>query len=302
MFKKTLLLVTLLSLIIAPAAYAQSNISFSKVLVELWPEFDRPNMLAMYSITLAQNVSLPTVVRIRIPAGASVNAVAVCQANTGCFDTEYTQETQTGWNAVVIQATLPDLRVEFYDPSLDTTIVDRRYTYRWPGDYAAGEFKIEVQQPTDATRMQIKPGTFSPLKDEQGLTIYSLDAGALNSGQTLEIEIGYHKETDTLSSSAMSVEPIEPLEEVNSGPYSLTSALPVVLGLVGVALIVGGGLWYWRSGLQPSESRGERRKRRRSAVKVPQAGPGEYIYCVQCGKRATAGDRFCRACGAELRN
>ncbi len=191
--------------------------------------------------------------------------------------------------------------MEFYDPSLDTTVVDRRYTYRWPGDYAAGEFTIEVQQPTGATQMQIKPGTFTPLENSQGLQVYSLDAGALNSGQVLEIEIGYYKETDTLSSSAMSVDPIEPLGEVNSGTYSLTSVLPVILGLVGVALIVGGGLWYWRSGLQPSDSREGRRKRRRSVLKASQDSAGEHVYCVQCGKRASAGDRFCRGCGAELR-
>jgi hypothetical protein len=79
--------------------------------------------------------------------------------------------------------------------------------------------------------------------------------------------------------------------------------LPWILGFLGIALIAGGGWWYWRSGLSKERSpAGAARPRRKpSTSREPAASPEGYVYCHECGKRAGPGDRFCRACGARLR-
>jgi uncharacterized OB-fold protein len=48
-----------------------------------------------------------------------------------------------------------------------------------------------------------------------------------------------------------------------------------------------------------NQHRGSRKRNAQKAGVVPTAE--EYVYCSQCGKRATPGDRFCRTCGSELR-
>jgi hypothetical protein len=306
--RKTALLLCVLAILV-PAMLvlpltvrAQAQISLSSLSIDLWPEFDHPDVLVMYKFTLSPKVSLPAEVQIRIPANASANAVAVCQSDGSCFNTPYETRQEGGWTVLVIQATMPDLQVEYYDPNLQKDGANRHYSYTWPGDYTVDALKVSVQQPAGAQGMQIKPG-MKPTTGNDGLTYYEVNAGSLAAGQTFEIVVDYQKTDDQLTYNNLPVAPSEPLDSTESGRASPTSALPIVLGLVGVLLIVGGGVWYWRSGRQSPGARNDRRVRRRSSassagVEVVEAG---HIYCHQCGKRATGGDRYCRACGAELR-
>lgn len=285
------------------AGHAQDQISLSSLSIDLWPEFDRPDVLVMYNFTLSSKASLPAEVQLHIPANARANAIAVCQADGKCFNTPYETRMEGGTTVLVIQATLPDVRVEYYDPNLQKDGANRHYTYTWSGDYAVDASKVSVQQPAGAQAMQIKPG-MKPTTGSDGLTYYEVDAGSLAAGQTFEIVVDYQKNDEQLTYNNLPVAPSEPLDSTESGRASLTSTLPIVLGLVGVLLIVGGGVWYWRSGRQTPNNRRDRRVRRRSGAASPggaEVAETSHIYCHQCGKRAIAGDRFCRACGTELR-
>jgi hypothetical protein len=296
-----LILPILLALVLALPVRAQSETSFSNISVELWPEFDRPTVLVMYQMTLSPQVSLPAVIKFRIPANAGApNAVAVCQTGSNCYDTQYTQAQEGVWNVLSIQATLPELRVEYYDPGLQKNGASRHYTYTWPGDYAVDSMKVSVQQPAGAENMQLKPDMFKLSTGENGLNYYDLDAGALPAGQTFSIDVDYQKSSDELTQNNLPVAPSDPLNSTESGRASLTSALPIVLGLVGLLLIVGGGVWYWRSGRQRSTPRREHHRRRASGGETAET-KDNVIYCHQCGKRASPGDRFCRDCGTTLR-
>lgn len=303
MLKKLILLTLLLACLIPTGSGAQTQASLVSMTVDLWPEFDKPSMLVMYVFTLSPQVRLPAEIRLRIPASAGVpNAVANCQPDGNCFNAPYDQRPAGEWSELTFQATLPDLRVEFYDAALIKDGAMRHYEYTWPGDYAVENFRINVQQPAGAENMVVKPGTFSVATAGDGFVYHSLDAGAVPAGQTIEIGIDYEKTTDELSSSVMPVQPSQPLGGETSGRASLTSALPFVLGFVGLALILGGGVWYWRSGRQkPRPARSRRVRRKTPSVSVTSGVVEGNVYCHQCGKRAAAGDRFCRTCGTQLR-
>jgi hypothetical protein len=303
MLKKLILLTLLLACLFPTGSSAQTQPSLASMTVDLWPEFDKPSMLVMYAFTLSSQVGLPAEIRLRIPASAGVpNAVANCQPDGNCFNAPYEQRPAGEWSELIFQATLPDLRVEFYDAALIKDGTKRHYEYTWPGDYAVENFKIRVQQPAMAENMLVKPGTFSVAAASDGFIYHSLDAGAVPAGQTIEVVIDYEKTTDELSSSFMPVQPSQPLSGETSGRTSLTSALPFALGFVGLALIIGGGVWYWRSGRQKPQPAHARRTRRKPASASPTSGEAEVnVYCHQCGKRAAAGDRFCRTCGTQLR-
>jgi hypothetical protein len=102
-----------------------------------------------------------------------------------------------------------------------------------------------------------------------------------------------------LSASTLKLQPSAPVTSVTPGQNSLMAALPWALGGLGVALIAGGGAWYYFSGRQNQGS--QPRRRRRATAPVEVEDDGGYIYCHQCGKRASPGDRFCRTCGTKLR-
>jgi hypothetical protein len=282
---------------------AQDGTSFSNLDVALWPEYDRQgSVLVIYKITLPPSVSLPADLTLRIPAAAGEpNAVAIQEADGVLRDVNYQRQVSGEWAAINFTATMPEIQFEYYDPALKKQGAQRNYEYRWPGDYPVDFLTIEVQQPLGASQMQFSPATDSSVTGRDGLVYYTKRVGDLPGGQTFSQQISYEKESDALTAGEQQVQPSAPMSSSPSTLGSLRAALPWVLGVLGVALLVGGAVWYWQSG-KDKES-GKPRRRRRSADSQPQptGGAEGHIYCHQCGKRAAPGDRFCRTCGTKLR-
>jgi hypothetical protein len=307
MHKKILALIILsLSLILAMApagALAQEPLALSAVKVSLWPEFDRPNTLVIYRLTLPPQTTLPVEMSVRIPASTgSLNAVAANHPDGSLLNLTYSLEDDGEWTRVVFQATTPEVQLEYYDNSLVKEGTARRYEYRWPGDYAANSFVIEVQQPVGASDMRISPSLGAGNPGSDGLNYYTSEVGPLSQGQGFTISLAYQKADDSLSQDSVSVAPSAPLVDSASGS-NWSSALPYLLGGLGVLLLGGGAYWYWRSGQQEAPQVRRKRGARRKAAERSEP-PGEasgYVYCHHCGKRAAQGDRFCRACGTQLR-
>ena len=301
--KLSLFLLSLILLFVPVLAQAQQDMTLSSVEVDLWPEFDRPTMLVIYHITLPDQTSLPATMSLRIPAAVGApNAVAVKQPDGALITVPYTQEADGEWSRLVFQATTKDIQVEYYDPGLKISGDQRHYEYTWPGDYAVEAFNLEVQQPTGATEMQIKPGTVTVRQGDDNLNYYRMNVGSLTLGQQFQITVDYKKSTDQLSAGSVPVEASGPLDGPNTGVASMTSLLPWLLGGIGLLLIVGGGVWYWVTGRQKGRPQRELHRRKKPSESQPaDSTEGSNIYCHQCGKRASVGDRFCRTCGTELR-
>lgn len=289
------------------AVKAQQTVEYATAVVELWPEFDKPSMLVIYRLTLSPTISLPAEIRIRIPKSVGEpNAVAASQADGSLVNIPFETQASGDWTQLVFQATTPELQVEYYDPDLIKTGAARHYEFRWPGDAAIGALSIRVQEPVGARQMRISPSMGAGSTAADGLVYYEVDLGALVKGQTFAITLDYQKDNDELSSQSVPIEASGPLNDTTAGRSTMLSVLPWILGAVGVILIAGGGLWYYFSGRQavePGKPRSTRafRRRRKPSVQSPGGAEDENVYCHQCGKRAAVGDRFCRACGTQLR-
>ncbi len=303
-FMVILIAFTLLS---APwqAVHAQDEIRFGTLEVDLWPEYDKPRQtLVIYRIDLSADVQLPASLTVRIPAAAGQpHAVAETQtAGDTLFNLQYTTRQDAQWVYVQFSASMPYVQIEYYDPGMTVNGDQRSITYRWAGDYPVDTLILQVQQPRTASGMQLTPALGQPQTNPQdGLTYYVASFDSVKAGETFELQVSYQKSDDALSVEGIQVVPSDSTQQV-SPAFVWTDILPWVLGALGVLLIIGGGVWYWR-GNQPSEEP-KKRKHKRAAKSNAKVGSGYTegaIYCPQCGKRADKGDRFCRACGAPLR-
>jgi hypothetical protein len=303
-----LVLAIVLFSILPTQVYAQEEVKLSYLEVDLWPEYDSPEMLVIYRITLPPTVSLPVDLTFRIPVSAGEpSAVAgrgiSAEGEAGLFSIPYEHQVDGEWGLVTLTATVPELQLEYYDPGLVKQEAARQYAFQWPGAYEVDALTIQVQQPRDATGMSISPASGNGVPGEDGLIYYNKQVGSLLAGQDFQLAISYQKDSDSLTASSLQIQPSAPMTSMPTTQSSLLAFLPWVLGIFGVVLIVGGGVWYWQSG-KGSESRSKPRRRRKpSAQSQSEAIPAEgHIYCHQCGKRAAKGDRFCRTCGTRLRN
>ncbi|MEW5869801.1 MAG: zinc-ribbon domain-containing protein [Chloroflexota bacterium] len=306
MLKRVVIVLVILAACLPGAVRAQAGVALAAVEIDLWPEFDQPSMLVIYRLTLSPEVRLPVELGVRIPAAAGTpNAVAARQPDGALFNTPYTMQDDGDWTRLVFQATSPDLQIEYYDPTLSVQGETRHFEYRWPGDYAVAAFMVQVQQPVGASQMRFSPSLGVGETGADGMVYYTQQIGTLTQGQVFSISIDYDKTSDELSAGSVPVEASGPIDSGGTSRLTGTALLPWLLGLVGVILIVGGGLWYWQSGRQTAipEARRAGRGQRKSpgGAGGAQSAPNGPVYCHQCGKRAAAGDRFCRACGTQLR-
>lgn len=283
---------------------SQQAVSYSAVVIDLWPEFDRPDMLVIYHLTLSPTVSLPADITLQIPASVGEpSAVAVRQADGALFTVQYQRTVREQWAEISLTATTPDIQLEYYDASLIKDGRSRNFIFHWPADISPDSLLINVQQPIGGTNMQITPALGSGKTGNDGLTYFSGEVSSLIRGDVFELKVTYDKQGDELSMREVQVQPGSALNTNVAGQSRpVQTYLPWILGGLGVAFIVGGVLWYWQSGQrQPSQSK--HRERRKAGVvseAVSSEEPGQ-IYCHQCGKRASEGDRFCRVCGTRLR-
>jgi hypothetical protein len=287
------------ALLLPVTAHAQQGISIARLNVQLWPEYDRPSMLAIYDFSLAEGSALPAQVTIRIPENADLNAVAH-QEEGSLVNVPYdTPVQEDGW--LVIRFTVTDFsvyRVEYYAP-LQKDGDSRSYLFEWAGDYPVEVMAIQVQQPLTGDSLETSPALPDQTEDEAHLIYHEGTFSSVPAGKRFTLSITYHKKDDLLSVSTMPIQPIN--EPQNHQPFSIEKTLPWVLGIVGILLILGGVVYYFFSGKTRTRKPTSRPRHTPRPEKTDDAD-AQAIYCHQCGARAQPGDKFCRVCGTRLRN
>jgi hypothetical protein len=290
-------------LVLPLAASAQAEVRLTSLEVDLWPEYDRPGVLVIYRITLSPAVSLPADLTLRIPAeSGEPNAVAARDAEGGLYNVNFKREVTDGWSRIRFTATMPEIQVEYYDPQLDIQGNNRFFEYHWPGDYAIDTLLIEVQQPLGAEEMRTTPSLGNGVTREDGLIYYSYQVGSIGADQSFDVSLEYQKSSSALTAEGLQVKPSVPVSNITSRQRRLDIVIPWVLGGLGVVLILGGGLWYWRTGTAAAAPKPPRGRRKPVIPQEESATAVEgHVYCHHCGKRAMPNDRFCRTCGTRLR-
>jgi hypothetical protein len=281
---------------------AQSEVSFLSLKVDIWPEYDQPSALVIYHIVLPAELDLPAELKIRIPTAAGEpNAVAVREADGTLLSVAYTRTVNGEWSEIAFVATMPQVQLEYYDPTLVKEGTKRSFNYQWPGDYAVEKLTIQVQQPVGANELKITPSMGNPTTGEDGLVYYSTEAGSLDVGQSFTLDLEYQKTSNTLTAEGLQVQPSVPVGGASSTQRVLMGVLPWLLGGLGLLLIIGAVVWwYWQSGVVKGTKKPQHR-RRRLVITPEEILPEGNVYCHHCGKRALPGDRFCRTCGTKLR-
>ena len=292
--RKWLLILALGVFLIFPSpALAQGGITLDKVEIQLWPEYDRPNMLVIFEFTASKNTALPAQVTFHLPKDANVIAAAFYD-NGALLNANYTPGAQDGnWQTLTITIdTATTYRFEYYQP-ISFAGRTRRFSYLWNADYAVKDLHIKVREPVDTISLSSGPALEKMQEGET--TFYSGKPMSLAAGEQVTLNLQYEKSSDTLTVPASQVQ-TAPIDRTTSGRSLLNSYLPYILSGVGGILIIGGLLYYFLS------NRGRPQKPRRRIRPLSKIeSEASASHCHQCGTRAKPGDRFCRVCGTRLR-
>lgn len=288
------LLIFLLALSLPQAAFAQETITLGRVVIQLWPEFDRPSMLVLIGGQVSGDTALPVELHFNLPPGAEVNAAAYSDLTTG--DLLVAPHSVDG-DVLTMTSENGTFHIEFYDASLVMDGDARSYALEWATDYPIDELVIEAQQPIGASDFDMQPGGGIQVTDQFGLSNTRVTRSAVAADEVVSISVAYTKSDPALTADR--IQPPQTGEEtapgvgggeaVSEGRKPLWWAA-IVLVVVGVAVIGGGVFWYVRT---TRETAAPPRQRA--------AGKGAARFCTNCGEPVGAGDNFCRKCGTRLR-
>lgn len=301
------LLGSLFSLVVEAQAQDVPITRVSRLNIDLWPEYDRPAMLVIYRIVVPPEIPLPSRLSLRIPQRAGrPNAVATAATPGDMLVNapyEYQPATGSPWAWIHVEVNQPYVQIEYYDPALERDGDRRTFTYTWPGDVAANQVVVQIQQPWNASPLTIQPPMEVIGTTDLGLQLYEKDFGPLETGQALTIDIEYTKPDEILTVQQLQAQqpvggpaPGSPAEVESTSPGGGTDWLPWVLIGAGVVALLGAG-WFWWQGQQPARPRAQVHKKKPRSSRTKK---GAVRFCPSCGTKGLPGARYCHHCGAPL--
>ena len=297
----SLLLAGLFSLVVAGRSYAQEPVTNLQLLiVEFWPDFDRPEVLILLTGTLPAGTSFPAEVTVPLPADATLNVVARINEQEGMVDDV---PFQVGEDSVTFVTPDPRFRVEYYVP-YQAEGEQRAYEFEWLADLDVAQLAAAVQQPAMATEMNVTPEAASVLADRgDGLTYHTLAGQAVPAGQPFRVGFQYTMAEPQLSVNVGRSPAVESGGETAVSPLaaSVTPVInwPLILGGAGLLLIAVALVWLVSMNWPTSRSK-VRKPRPRRGTSGKTSG-SRARFCHICGQQADPDDRFCRNCGTQLK-
>jgi len=295
-----LLTISILSATAGPSA-AQTVLRLDQLQVDLWPEYDQPDVLVIYRGILSPETPLPAAVTLRLPLRVGEpTAVAHDDGTGGLFNVPYSTQVEGEWLAVTLETPTLNFQLEFYD-RLTLIGEQRNYTFVWPGDYAVGQLGFMLLPPPGATEIQTEPALSLVQLDEDDRS-YRGTMGDLVVGQEARLTISYYGGGVSLA--------------VEDGDDDANTSLIVGVVIAALLVLAVGGVWYYvrqsspppapvplpPQRKRPKRSRSQRRRdsgarRQTDKVGARDVKPSSGAHCVHCGHPLGGKDRFCGSCG-----
>jgi hypothetical protein len=324
------LLVGLL-LLFLPTVEAQPSPTLANLLVELWPEYDRPEVLVIYRGELQPDTQLPAVLSFRLPGYIEdMHAVAVEQDGNLVDVNPDSIELLSEGNETLFTFTTPSRRIQFeyYDPViLSQDGQTRQLDFRFSSPAEIDMTIFELQEPFGATEFSVTPPPDDSFISADGLKYNNLEVAGLTPGDTFSLTATYQRDSNELSvealgrdSAVVSGPPLsEPVDLDDAGQDFTLGYLLIGAGLL---LLVGTGVYWWWSTqgrtapeFRSTSSKGRRRPARRQKRRVenkrearqtparPASSSEETAgFCYRCGAALRPDSNFCHVCGAERRS
>ncbi len=305
-----------------PAVQAQSpELKLQSLLVELWPEYDQPEVLVIYRGELSSEVALPAELTFRLPGYIEeFHAIAVEQGGGLVnVDPAAIQVRREGEETLLtFPVTSPNFQFEYYDPViLSRQEQERRLAYRFEAPYPINQAIFQIQEPLPTQAFALVPEANRTFDGQNGIVYRTVEAGSLAAGETFDLSATYRRPTDALTVESLpsaAPEGQSPLDisVVSDTPISPDFNLGYVLIGAGVILLLGtGGYWWWSRRLEAGEARPANRARlrrrpdsgsrseSRASRRAVKAAPGGF--CYRCGTALREDADFCHSCGARRR-
>ncbi|MCL4303218.1 MAG: hypothetical protein KJ077_46460 [Anaerolineae bacterium] len=303
------------------AAMAQSAPGQIKnLVVELWPEYDRPETLVIYHVELASTTVLPAQLTFRLPGYLEKMHVVAVERDDGLVEVspDAIQLRHEGDDLFLTFSTpVPKVQFEYYDPVIMKQEGQKReLNFDFTAVYETEKATFQVQEPAGAENFAMTPAASASFTGRDGLKYDSIEVTGLAANETFNLTATYTRPSDELSAQLIggtspNAEHAADLAVVAEPPPNQNLTLGYTLIGIGATVLLGvAGYWWWsKRKVSTQVARpGPRPSKRKAAAKpagkaTPQSQPilATGSFCYRCGTALREDSNFCHTCGAERR-
>jgi hypothetical protein len=304
--------------LIQTMAIAQSPPGQVKNLViELWPEYDRPETLVICRVELAASTALPAQVTFRLPGYLeTMHAVAV-ERDGRLVDVsaDAVGLRHAGSDLLLTFSTpVPKIQFEYYDALiLEKEGTKRQLNFDFTASYEIEKAVFQVQEPRQTEAFTMTPASSTSFTGSDGLKYNAIEMTGVAAGERINLSASYTRTGDELtapSTGDVNADRAADLPVAEATEPPATQNLWLGYGLIGLgaALLLGvGGYWWWSKRTVPATTTrrpGQRAGKKARPVKVTASAPpvpSSGGFCYRCGGALREDANFCHICGAERR-
>lgn len=297
---------------------AQSEPRIRNLLIELWPEFDRPELLVIYRVELSSDTPLPATLTFPLPGYIkTMNAVAY-GADNNLLTVEKDQIEMTyrdNMMFLTFSTPSPLVQLEYYDSKAVTRQDQTRtFDYTFTAPYAVESALFQVQQPAQAEAFSLKPEPSNSFTDSNRLAYHVIEQANIAAGETVSVAATYQRPTEALTFELLTpvsehAEDIIPAATAPPQDNNVTIAYALT-GIGAVLILAAAGHWWWTKSKTPSgpaRRRPNRTGRQASQTASLQSQANRVAeaesagFCYNCGAALRTNAHFCHKCGTKRR-
>ncbi len=291
-------------------AHAQAGApEIAQAELRLWPEYDDPGLLVIFSGAFSEGTPAPVKVALPVAAGArNVQATFMDQSGT-----LINRPFEIKDNILTYEVPSATFHIEYYvDRAPSAGQRDIEFTFEAP--YAIDSLQMSIQQPARATAFSVEPAADASGQRSDGLTYHTLGRNDLAAGERVGLRIRYTKPDSALTAPQLAVTatdgPAAGGAAATAPAAQKTNLLPWLLIGLGAAMLIGIVAWWLLSQRKqapvvrtapPPSRAGSRTAASTAGAATAGAATAAAAYCTQCGEPLHASDRFCPQCGTRRR-
>jgi hypothetical protein len=299
--KKFFILITfaILFSLLLPAtntAQGQGEIELKSVTARLYPEFVKPSVYTIFEIELPEDVTLPQVLIIQIPAHVHNTYVGYLDQEGHLFSLEAVTAIEDDWKKIQIITPTRQVHIAYEHHELQFDGENRTYLFEWRSNYSVQSFNLQVHMPDQANIITADPELGSIMDTEGDINFYALEEVSLPAEVPFKLDLWYAGGESDYSSPTYKVEAIGEINENTAGrtPRPLNLIIWFITVSFSLILLVGSHYFLHRK-IKTNE---EDRTLQGVGIMNPER---QVVFCHECGMRSRPGDTYCGNCGTELR-
>lgn len=275
------------------------SLNINKMRISVWPEYDNPRILVIYSGEFAQSSPFPQQVRFLVPAGVEISQVCALRQPENEHLCQLYQTTNEGdYLAIDYSLPLPVFYLEFYYDAIKGQ-PDKSFAYQFESKYGIDKLEIEIQQPLRSSSFQLSPSSSSITSGSDGFKYYHYNFDGVTPGQVISFKGNYSKAD---SKPSITTNP-------KTGANSTLSVVLAVIGVVALGTVGWMLLRRPRQRLAPraavSNTRALPRASQKPVARTNRPATANQSrkasFCSNCGLKLKDGDNFCAGCGTPAR-